>query len=122
MGISSLETETKIAVSESERDVILAALARYKAKFGQIVADAAALSLSADERRSAANARDAIAYAASTFDKWTDVAHADGLRHATVRGADWPILLAALVFYDDGSDVCRGLLRRLFGADHHVDG
>lgn len=112
------ETETKIAVSEAERAVILAALARYKAAFDRIVAEAGSLSLSADERRSAADTRAAIAYTASTFDKWTDAAHADGLRHATMRGADLPILLAALVFYDGGSEASRGLLRRLFGIDH----
>lgn len=115
-------SETKIAVSEAERDTLLAALARYEASFDRIVADADSLSMSTDERRSAAGTHDAIAYTASTFYKCTDVAHSDGLCYATMRGADWPILLAALVLYGDGGDTCRGLLLRLFGVDHRVDG
>lgn len=118
----NLETETKIAVSEAERDTLLAALARYEASFDRIVAEADSLSMSTDERRSAAGTHDAIAYTASTFYKCTDVAHSDGLCYATMRGADWPILLAALVLYGDGGDTCRGLLLRLFGVDHRVDG
>lgn len=116
----NLETETKITVSKAERDVILAALARYRASLDQIVAEADSLSLSIDERRSAASTSACIAYTARTFDKFTDVAHSDGLRYATMRGADLPLLLSALVLYGDGGDVGRGLLRRLFGVDHHV--
>ena len=118
----NLEAETKIAVSEAERDVILAALARYRASFDRIVAEADSLSLSIDERRSADSTSACIAYTTSTFDKFTDVAHSDGLRYATMRGADLPLLLSALVLYGDGGDTCCGLLRRLFGVDHRVDG
>ena len=118
----NLETETKITVSKAERDVILAALARYRASFDRLVSEADSLSMSTDERRSAAGTSACIAYTSSTFDKFTDVAHSDGLRYATMRGADWSILLAALVLYGDGGEQERGLLRRLFGVDHRVEG
>lgn len=107
----------RVTVSEAERDGILAAMAKYRAALDRIVVEADSLSPSRDERRSAATIRDAVAYTASTFYKWTDAIHADGLCRATVRGTDWPILLAALVLYG-GGDACRGLLRRLFGVNY----